>query len=271
MTPPVTSAVAPVNGIQVAYDTVAGQGAPVVFLHGLAEDRATWAGHLGAVTSRPCFAYDLRGHGETSIGNADATLEQLGEDLLGFLRAVCGPATVVGFSLGGTIALWAAAHDPDGLIVDVVAIGSSSVVGRQAAEFYTQRIDLAGSVSSPAFREALRGDTAAGLHRATDVLDEITDARMRAVGEGLGYINAALAMRALNQTPLTPQLSQIRVPVHVVGGSDDAFCPMRASQIILDALPGADYHEVADAGHLMSVDNPQGVATVLTTTLRSEN
>ena len=109
MTRQATAAIAQVEDLQVAYDATDGSGPPVVFLHGLAEDRATWAFQMATATSRPCFAYDLRGHGETSIGDANGTLQQLGRDLLAFLRLVSGPSTVVGFSLGGTIALWAAA------------------------------------------------------------------------------------------------------------------------------------------------------------------
>lgn len=271
MTTRAAAATAQVEDLQVAYDATDGSGLPVVFLHGLAEDRATWAHQMGTVTPRPCFAYDLRGHGETSIGDANGTLEQLGRDLLAFLRLVSGPATVVGFSLGGTIALWAAAHDDDGLILDVIAVGTSSVVGRQAAEFYTQRIAMAADPAAAPFRDAVRQDTSAGLHVEHARLSEVTAARLLAIGDGQGYINAAKAMRALNETPLTPELARVRVPVHVVGGSDDAFCPMKASQIILDALPEADYIEVPSAGHLMNIDNPLGVAAVLTTTLRRDN
>lgn len=271
MTRQATAAIAQVEDLQVAYDATDGCGLPVVFLHGLAEDRATWALQIATATSRPCFAYDLRGHGETSIGDANGTLQQLGRDLLAFLRLVSGPSTVVGFSLGGTIALWAAAHDDDGLILDVIAIGASSVVGRQAAEFYTQRIALAADPASPPFRDAVRHDTAAGLHVEHARLSEVTAARLAAIGDGQGYINAAIAMQALNETPLTPELARVQVPVHVVGGSDDAFCPMKASQIILESLSEADYIEVPSAGHLMNIDNPQGVAAVLTTTLRRDN
>lgn len=271
MTRQATAGVAQVDDLRVAYDATDGAGLPVVFLHGLAEDRATWASQIPTATSRPCFAYDLRGHGETSIGDANGTLEQLGRDLLAFMRVVSGPATVVGFSLGGTIALWAAAHDDEGLIVDVIAIGTSSVVGRQAADFYAQRIAMAVDPESSTFREAIAQDTAAGLHLEHVRLSAVTSARLKAIGDGLGYVNAATAMRALNERPLTPELARVRVPVHVVGGSDDAFCPMKASQIILDALPEADYVEVPGAGHLMNIDNPQGVAAVLTTTLRRDN
>ena len=130
---------------------------------------------------------------------------------------------------------------------------------------------MAADPASAPFRDAVRQDTSAGLHVEHARLSEVTAARLLSIGDGQGYINAAKAMRALNETPLTPELARVRVPVHVVGGSDDAFCPMKASQIILDALPEADYIEVPSAGHLMNIDNPLGVAAVLTTTLRRDN
>ena len=123
----------PVNGvtlgdIHVNYRT-AGSGPAVVLLHGLAEDHASWnpvLEHLGNFT---VFAVDLRGHGATPAGAGRGSLEQLGDDLVGFLREVSGPARVVGYSLGGTIALEAATR-PDAAVEGVIAVATSSVVGR---------------------------------------------------------------------------------------------------------------------------------------------
>ncbi len=181
-----------------------------------------------------------------------------------------GPAIVVGFSLGGTIALWAAAERPD-LVRRAVVLGTSSVVGRSAAAFYDQRIGLADDTASEAYREALREDTAAAIVVAHDRLDEVVEARLRAVGDGRGYVNAARAMADLHAEPLTPRLAGVTVPVDVVGADRDAFCPLKASQIILDALATGAYHEVANAGHLMNIDNPNGVTDVLRATLDERN
>ena len=264
-----TSGFVSVGDVEVAY-TEAGSGAPVVLIHGLAEARGTWAVQQRELTDLHTFAYDLRGHGETTLGNAEATLAQLGDDLIGFLEAVTGPAAVVGFSLGGTVALWAAAHRPD-LVRQAIVLGTSSVVGRSAIGFYDTRIAMAADTSSPEFGQALLEDTIAGLGAGTDRAEEITAARLAAVGDGGGYRNAARAMVGLNAAPLTPRLADVKVHVDVVGASDDSFCPLKAAQIILDALPDADYHEISGAGHLMNIDNPQAVTDVLRATLRERN
>jgi pimeloyl-ACP methyl ester carboxylesterase len=255
--------------IEVSY-TESGSGKPVVLVHGLAEDRSTWAVQQRELRELHTFAYDMRGHGDTSLGKGEASLEQLGRDLLAFLEKVTGPAAVVGFSLGGTIALWAAAERPD-LVTHAVVLGTSSVVGRAAVGFYADRVEKAMDTSSTEFRDALRDDTAAGFAVADDRLDSVVALRLRAVGDGGGYVNAARAMAALNETPLTPRLTEVTVPVDVVGATKDTFCPPKAAAIITGALPRSTYHEIPDAGHLMNIDNPDAVTAVLRAALSGRN
>ncbi len=264
-----TERTATIGDLDVSY-VEAGGGRSVVFVHGLAEDKGTWAVQQAAMTDMHTFAYDLRGHGGTTIGAPEASLAQLGNDLLGFLEAVSGPATVVGFSLGGTIALWAAAERPD-LVAQAVVLGTSSVVGRAATGFYADRIEQAADPTSPEFRAGLRDDTAAALVEAHDRLDDVVAARIAAIGDGRGYINAAMAMTGLNASPLTPRLADVNVHVDVVGATGDTFCPARAAQIITDALADVSYHEIPHAGHLMNIDNPDGVTAVIRTTLAGRN
>lgn len=250
-----------VNDIAVTY-TQSGSGEPVIFIHGLAEDHHTWHVQQQALNQFHSFAYDLRGHGLTTVGQCDGTLAQLGNDLLAFIEKVTGPAIVVGFSLGGAIALWATAERPD-LIKKSIVLGTSSVVGRSAVQFYEDRIATAADTGSAAFKEAMGADTAAGLSREHESLDQIVAARLAAVGNGLGYVNAARAMMRLHVEPLTPRLSLIKTPVVVIGAEHDKFCPQKAASIILDALPEAEFLAIPDAGHLMNVDNPDAVVEAL--------
>ncbi|MCF8570385.1 alpha/beta hydrolase [Gordonia sp. HY002] len=258
-----------IGDIDVEYTMAGATGTdavPVVFIHGLAEDRRSWSSILPSMADDRLYAYDLRGHGGTTVGDADGTLAQLGGDLIGFLEQVSGPAVVVGFSLGGAVALWAAAHRRD-LMSKVIVLGTSSIVGRGAADFYATRIAQARDTSSTEFRAGMRDDTAAAIITATDRIDEITQIRLDAVGDGRGYVNAARAMASLRLEPLTPALADIALHVDVVGAAADAFCPVKAAQIILDALGDSTYYEVPAAGHLMNVDNPTAVTSVLQTIL----
>ncbi|SDU43314.1 alpha/beta fold hydrolase [Gordonia westfalica] len=242
---------------------------PIVLVHGLGQDGGSWAHTQHDLADHHTYAYDLRGHGSTTVGEAEGTLEQLGRDLVGFLEAVSGPAIVVGFSAGGTVVLWAAAERPD-LVSGAIVLGTSSVVGRAAAEFYTQRAGLAADTSSDEFRSAMREDTVAGLVSAHDRVDELTELRLAAVGDGAGYANAARAMAGVREQPLTPRLSEIRQHVDVIAAQGDKLCPEKAARMIVDGLTDVTYRVIPDAGHLMNVDNPDAVTAALKAAISGE-
>jgi pimeloyl-ACP methyl ester carboxylesterase len=243
-----------------------GSGQPVVLLHGLAEDLHSWdtvAAHLGGFA---IHAVDLRGHGRTTSGAAAGTLSQLADDLAAFLRVVTGPAAVVGYSLGGTIGL-KAASTPGTLIGHLIAAATSSVVGSAAAEFFAGRIAQLEARDQEGFAAGLRDDTALQVVAEADI-DALTSKRLNAVGDGRGYINAARAMIGIRSEPLNPRLRQIGVPVDVIGAAGDVFCPRRAADIIVDNVDDCRYHEVAGAGHLLSVDQPDAYGKLLAQLLR---
>ncbi len=252
------------NDIEVEYHDN-GSGPPAVLVHGLAEDQRSWLDAQKRIRGFHTYAYDLRGHGKTTIGDADGTLEQLGNDLIAFLEQVSGPAVCVGFSLGGTVVLWAAAHRPD-LIPHAVVIGTSSIVGRAAVEFFHQRIKMIQS-DPTAFASALKEDTAKQLVTNSAALEELATSRLEAVGNGAGYINAARAMARMREHSLSPLVGQIVCPVDVIGADKDTFCPKKAADILCGALQRLHYTEIAGAGHLMSVDQPEAYAKAIQTAL----
>ena len=70
------------NDIDVAWFE-AGRGEPLVLIHGLADDHRAWRRALPDLMLRHrVFMYDLRGHGETTLGRPEGTLLQLRADLV---------------------------------------------------------------------------------------------------------------------------------------------------------------------------------------------
>lgn len=244
--------------LEVAY-LRAGQGPPVVFIHGLGEDGASWTPVVARLGDRvTAYCPDLRGHGGTTAGEGQGAAAQLADDLAGFLEQVSGPAVCVGFSLGGVIVLEAALRRPD-LVRKAIVVGTSSKVGRAACAFFEQRI--AQLETDPAeFRRGLIADAQAQIARHSEQAGAVAARRIAAVGEGRGYANAARAMIAMGAAPITERLGGIRPPVHIVQGVEDMFCPIKAAEILRSAMPQATYSEIPGAGHLMSVDQPDLLA-----------
>ena len=88
------------------YDLVGPQDAPVIALiHGLGLTRATWSGHLDALSEQyRVLNYDLAGHGQSALPEGEVTLRTFSEQLIHLMDHL-GIASVaaVGFSLGGMI------------------------------------------------------------------------------------------------------------------------------------------------------------------------
>ncbi|MDR7519977.1 MAG: alpha/beta fold hydrolase [Armatimonadota bacterium] len=227
-----------------------GEGPEVVLVHGLGQDHRAW-GTLQRELARGfrTYAYDLRGHGGTPVGEASGTLAQLGSDLVVFLDWLgARPRALVGYSLGGTVVLWVAARRPD-LVSKVVAIATSSVVGERAVAGYQREIEILTGRDREAIREMISEHIAMTAHKPVSGLQEVVNYELECIGDGEGFRNAATAMIRLRQEPLTPELGRIQVPVLLIGGAHDRFCPPKAQHIMLEALPNGRYVELADAGH----------------------
>lgn len=235
-----------------------GAGPAVVLLHGLAEDHRSWDGVLEKLDGFTVFAIDIRGHGGSTLGDGVGTLAQLSADLNRFLSEISGPAAVVGFSLGGTVALHAAAQRQSP-VRHLVVVAASSIVGRSASEFFAGRIAQIETGRWDEFACGLRADTARQILTEVD-LDAVTQTRLAAVGDGRGYVNAATAMIGIRAAPLTALLDQISVRVDVIGADGDVFCPRKAADLIVDGVADGHYHEIAGSGHLLSIDQPSRYA-----------
>ena len=93
----------------------AGQGEPLLLLHGNGEDSRYFKGQIDAFARHfHVYALDTRGHGQTPRGSAPFTIRQFAEDLLGFMDAhEIERAHLLGFSGGGNIALIFALRHPE--------------------------------------------------------------------------------------------------------------------------------------------------------------
>src|SRR5215469_8795567 len=99
-------AYAPVNGLQMYYETH-GSGRPLVLLHGgVMTIGLNWGPLLGPLASnRQVIAVELQGHGHTADTDRPMTIEALAGDVVALLDHLgIAEADLFGFSLGGLVA-----------------------------------------------------------------------------------------------------------------------------------------------------------------------
>jgi pimeloyl-ACP methyl ester carboxylesterase len=110
-----TTGYAPVNELKMYYE-VHGSGDPVVLLHGaFMTITNNWTGWIGELSkTRKVIAVEMQGHGRTADTPRDITNENLADDVAGLLDHLKIPrADLIGYSMGGAVAMQCAIRHPD--------------------------------------------------------------------------------------------------------------------------------------------------------------
>lgn len=112
-----TTGYAPVNGLKMYYE-VHGSGDPVVLLHGsfmAISNNFHWTEWIGELSkTRKVIAVEMQGHGRTADINRDFSYDNLADDAAALLDHLkIARADLIGYSLGGGVALNCAIRHPD--------------------------------------------------------------------------------------------------------------------------------------------------------------
>ena len=108
---------APVNGLRMYYE-IHGSGDPVVLIHGAfmaISDDFHWTEWIGELSkTRKVIAIEMQGHGRTADTGRDFTYDNLADDVAALLDQLkIAKADLIGYSLGGGVALNCAVRHPD--------------------------------------------------------------------------------------------------------------------------------------------------------------
>ena len=121
-----TTGYAPVNGLKIYYE-VHGSGEPVVLLHGaFMTITSNWAGWIGELSkTRKVIAVEMQGHGRTADIPRELNSENHADDVAALLKYLkLSRADLIGYSMGGGVAMQVAVRHPD-QVRRVVVISST--------------------------------------------------------------------------------------------------------------------------------------------------
>jgi 2-succinyl-6-hydroxy-2,4-cyclohexadiene-1-carboxylate synthase len=232
----------------------------VVLLHGFTHTGASWDPVVAALGERyRALAPDIRGHGARSEV-VPVTLDAVLGDLAGLAP---DRFTLVGYSMGGRIALHAAlalGARVDGLVLIGASPGLGDVAEREARRSADEH--LAGEIersSLEAFAERW-AQTPVLAGQPPEVLAAAHADRLRNHPAGLARALRGLGTGALPS--LWDRLDDVTTPVALVVGERDGKFRATATQMA-SALPDAEVIVVPGAGHAVHLEAPGAVAAAI--------
>ena len=241
------------NGLDIAYDR-AGDGPPLVLVHGAAEDARTWAPQLAALSDElTVVAWDEPGAGRSSDLPADFGLPDFAGCLAALIEALAlGPAHVAGLSWGGTVVLELYRRHPalvrTLILIDTYAGWKGSLPAeevRSRADGARQMLALKGEEFDP----TLPGLFAADPPPAVVALLEEVAASVRP--ESMRTVLELMA-----EADLRDVLPQIAVPTLLIWGEQDERSPLGVARQFERAISDAQLVVIPRCGHVSNLERP---------------
>jgi pimeloyl-ACP methyl ester carboxylesterase len=209
------------DGVRIAYE-IAGSGAKtIVLVHGFASDRKQnwkapgWYDTLNGA-GYAVVALDNRGHGESGKPHDAASYghDIMARDVLAVMAAAgVGQTFLMGYSMGGFIAMHMLLADPERLRKVVIGGVGASYLDRAAA---------ADAVSDPARRNVI-ADALIAPDKTTITNPTARAFREFAEQDGKDRLALAACMRATRMAYTAADLARATRPVLVVCGENDAL------------------------------------------------
>ena len=224
---------------------------PIILIHGAGGNHLCWPPQLRRLPDQRIFAPDLPAHGK-SEGIGRHTVEEYVQDVLEFMSELkIYSAILAGHSMGSAVALSAAIHFPE----RVTALG---LIGSGARLRVAPSLLRAASDSST-FASAARMINEASFSSQSIRIKELSTQRMMETRPTVLYGD----LMACDAFDVMDQLSKLSLPTLILCGSDDQMTPLHTSEFLRDHIAGARLEVVPNAGHMVMLEQPDRVSSLL--------
>ena len=245
------------------FVTVDGEGPPLVLVHGVGLDHTMWDRALDSLSAfRRVIRYDLLGHGQTPDSPGPRTLEDFVVQLLAVLDAHrLDRADVAGLSLGGMVALAAAARQP-GRFDRLALLNTVFERSPEQVETALRRMAIAESEGMAAVAD-LAVDRWFSTQWQAEHPAQVDQVRRRlADTDPVGYLKAYRVFIAGD--PLMPEgaTAVTAVTLAMTGELDPGSTPAM-SRALATAVTGGQVRILAGLHHLPPVEEPSTFASAL--------
>lgn len=212
---PATGKYADVNGIRLYYE-IHGTGRPLVLLHGGLGAGSMFGANLTTLAkNHQVIVVDLQGHGRTADIDRPIDPALMADDIAALLEHLgIAKADVMGYSLGGGVALQTAARHP-ALVRKLVLVSAPLRADAFYPELRAQQKGVSGAIA-----DQMKGTPMYELYMSVAPRKQDFPRLLEKVG--------AFMKRGYDYTP---QFAALKVPTLIVAGDADMFPPSHAVEM----------------------------------------
>lgn len=245
-----------VRGVEIAYDD-RGSGPSVVLLHGYPFSRSMWREQVEELkqTHRVVIP-DLRGHGESAVTPAPATMQDMALDVAAIMETLnISRATVGGLSMGGYVALAFYRLFPlrvRSLVLADTRAQADTEEGKQNRAVQAEKALKEGmeGIADALLPKLLAPETVA---KRPDIVKRVREMMVKTEPEG-----AAAALHGMAQRQdQTAFLSRIISPTLIMVGREDSLAPVADAEIMHREIGGSRLVIIEGAAHVPNIERPE--------------
>jgi pimeloyl-ACP methyl ester carboxylesterase len=209
----------------------AGQGPPLLLIHGLTNTWRVWRPYLKALgASHELIAPDIRGHGDTPNPSDTLSPQQVAQDMFALLDALhIKRVQIAGYSFGGHVALRMAAMYPDRVDAMIVIAGAHQLLGSSRQ---THRDMLVTPIPSDWWLKEVSTWHPGGKAQVRSVNRQGIEA---ALTDGFAMPDASLA--------------EIRARTLIISGDRDEIFPLEVPLDLYRKIKGSQLWIIPNANH----------------------
>jgi esterase len=256
------------NGLRFHYLDWVGEGTPLVMLHGFTGHAHTWDRTAAGLSEQyRVLALDQRGHGESDWAPIYGSRPMV-EDVLRFFDALqLDRAVLMGLSMGGNVAYLFASSHPE-RVERLIILDIGPEIQPAGAERIAANLSAQDTFASE--DEAVEAARAANHRPTDDDLRHRVSHNLRVRPDGTLTFKWDKALRDGSATRDENTLEErweawreVGVPVLLVRGADSDILSSETTARMLKENPNTTLAVVADCGHSITLDRPQGLLDAL--------
>ena len=245
------------------YYEISGNGPPLILINGLTGDTRQWKPLVDRIkTSFQVISYDMRCAGQSDKPDKPFSIEDLTNEVYSLIQHLkYGKVLVLGFSMGGMIAMNLALKHPDSILKIFLVSTAPSLKKPHPLSCNTmdmlRRTDVSPELLTQVYKSIF-----GPKYRETISIDDFINFRMNDDNPqpAFAYLQQ---LRTLESCNLCEEVEKISVPAIIIAGEKDKLIPFENSIWLNNHLIDSKLYTYRGIGHMLPLEAPDKLADVL--------